>query len=228
MSTPVDIARPLRIRHWVHGPEADQLTIRLTRTPGEGEVTAAIGAFSRALEPVLVVTEAAAEGLANGAGPAEVQLRLGWATETLRLICARPADVEALAQAGLDLATADEDAIRAAGNDDALQALTAARQPTRDTAAEELRTFIASPEVGEVLRWMCFQVIPIVRVLRASGVEINKRAEDEQEAVMRWMLGHVAASGLDWKKAADVDLNARRAALRPTDPERRGGEEGGA
>ena len=73
-----------------------------------------------------------------------------------------------------------------------------------------VRAFIDSPEVEEVLRWMCFQVMPIVAVLRAGGVEIKKRAEDEQAAAMRWMLHHVAQSGPDWRTAADRDLNARR------------------
>ena len=49
-----DKTLPLLVRHWEPGPEADQVTIRLTRTPTEDEkasVENAVQAFRDTLKP---------------------------------------------------------------------------------------------------------------------------------------------------------------------------------
>jgi hypothetical protein len=73
----------------------------------------------------------------------EMALRLEWAVGALRTIAGTAKDdAGALAQAGLDLATADEDALSAAGNEEALTSLREAR------ASRERAAFAASEASG--------------------------------------------------------------------------------
>jgi len=60
----------------------------------------------------------------------------------------------------------------------------------------------ATPEVKEVLSWMCFQCIGICQAFRAAGHEIKTRAEDEQAFVLHWLLTLALEHGPGWRKAA--------------------------
>lgn len=68
------------------------------------------------------------------------------------------------------------------------------------------------PELASILGMICFQCIPYANMLRLSGHEIKNRAEDEQAAVIHWMLGHYFSHGEDgWRKAAAEDVDRMRA-----------------
>lgn len=63
-----------------------------------------------------------------------------------------------------------------------------------------------TPELASILGLMCFQCIPFAQALRAGGQQINTRAEDEQAAVLHWMLGHYFKHGDSWRDAAAEDM----------------------
>ncbi|AIJ45536.1 hypothetical protein O987_06965 [Comamonas testosteroni TK102] len=66
-------------------------------------------------------------------------------------------------------------------------------------------------ELASILGLMCFQCISFAHALRAGGYSIKKRAEDEQAAVLHWMLGHYFRSGPDgWRAAASADMERLR------------------
>lgn len=69
------------------------------------------------------------------------------------------------------------------------------------------------PELASILGTMCFQCITIAQALRAAGHQIKTQAEDEQAAVLHWMLGHYFREGEDgWRKAAADDLKRMQTA----------------
>lgn len=64
-----------------------------------------------------------------------------------------------------------------------------------------------TPELSSILGTVCFQCIPFAQALRAAGHQIKTRAEDEQAAVLHWMLGHYFRHGEDgWRKAAAEEM----------------------
>lgn len=66
-------------------------------------------------------------------------------------------------------------------------------------------------ELASILGLMCFQCISFAQALRAGGYSIKKRAEDEQAAVLHWMLGHYFRSGPDgWRAEASADMERLR------------------
>lgn len=70
-----------------------------------------------------------------------------------------------------------------------------------------------TPELANILGTMCFQCISFAQALRAAGHQIKTQAEDEQAAVLHWMLGHYFRHGDDgWRKAAAEDMKRMQAA----------------
>jgi hypothetical protein len=67
-----------------------------------------------------------------------------------------------------------------------------------------------TPELASILGFMCFQCIPFAQALRAAGHEIKTRAEDEQAAVLHWMLVHWFRHGEDWREHAQADMERMR------------------
>ena len=65
-----------------------------------------------------------------------------------------------------------------------------------------------TPELRDVLGMMCFECGPIAHAFRATGVEIKRRAEDEQAFIMHWLLTFVAAHGSAWRRHAGEALTA--------------------
>jgi hypothetical protein len=65
-------------------------------------------------------------------------------------------------------------------------------------------------DLREVLGWMCFQCISIAQCLRADGIEIAKRAEDEQATVIHWLTKFVLKHGAEWRPHAGEALKAMR------------------
>ncbi|WP_287917187.1 hypothetical protein [Comamonas sp.] len=68
-----------------------------------------------------------------------------------------------------------------------------------------------TPELASILGLMCFQCISFAQALRAAGHTIKTRAEDEQAAVLHWMLGHYFRHGDDWRAAAAQDMKRMEA-----------------
>ncbi len=95
---------------------------------------------------------------------------------------------------------------------------------TKHACADELLALIdASPKGGsdavqipntegvrEILGRMCFQCIRLAQVLRLRGDEIKGRAEDEQAAVLRFLLNHYLASPEQWAEQAQAEIDAIR------------------
>lgn len=50
-----------------------------------------------------------------------------------------------------------------------------------------------------------FQCAQLAGLLRADGKEINNRAEDEQAAVVYWMLGYYIRDPKNWRDLLDED-----------------------
>lgn len=73
--------------------------------------------------------------------------------------------------------------------------------------------------VREILGRMCFQCIRIAQVLRLRGDEIKERAEDEQAAVLRFLLNHYLASPDQWAERAQAEINAIREQAQATSAE---------
>lgn len=69
-----------------------------------------------------------------------------------------------------------------------------------------------TPQLHSILGLMCFQCIPFAQALRAAGHQIKSRAEDEQAAVLHWMLGHYFRHGEEWRTAAAADVERMKAA----------------
>lgn len=67
-----------------------------------------------------------------------------------------------------------------------------------------------TPDLRAVLGWMCFQCISVAQCLRADGMEIAKRAEDEQAAVLHWLTKFVLKHGAEWRAHAGEALKAMR------------------
>jgi hypothetical protein len=59
---------------------------------------------------------------------------------------------------------------------------------------------------------MCFTCGPIAHILQRAGHDIKPRAEDEQAAVMIWMIRKYQEHGEGWRAKADDELNALKKA----------------
>lgn len=59
-----------------------------------------------------------------------------------------------------------------------------------------------TPELESILGTICFQCIPYAQMLRAAGQQIKSHAEEEQAAVLHWMLSLWFMHGEDWRAAA--------------------------
>lgn len=69
-----------------------------------------------------------------------------------------------------------------------------------------------TPALRDVLGMMVFELSPIAPALRAAGHDIERRAEDEQAAVLHWLIGIVLEHGDGWRKHAANEIE-RMAAL---------------
>ena len=72
-----------------------------------------------------------------------------------------------------------------------------------------------TPELASILGLMCFQCISFAQALRAAGHTIKTSAEDEQAAVLHWMLGRdlrlSAAVVTHWRTVAAEDMKRMEA-----------------
>ncbi|HDS0944971.1 Lar family restriction alleviation protein [Stenotrophomonas maltophilia] len=67
-----------------------------------------------------------------------------------------------------------------------------------------------TPEVRDILGRPNFWCSPWANVLRRRGDVIPCNAEEEQAAVIRFMLNHYLAHGAGWAEAAEAELQAIR------------------
>ncbi|HEL5401698.1 TPA: hypothetical protein UOJ25_001812 [Stenotrophomonas maltophilia] len=73
-------------------------------------------------------------------------------------------------------------------------------------------SFPDTQEVRDILGRPNFWCSPWANVLRMRGDEIPNKAEEEQAAVIRFMLNHYLANGADWAETAGAELDAIRKA----------------
>ncbi len=69
-----------------------------------------------------------------------------------------------------------------------------------------------TPEVRDILGRPNFWCSPWANVLRMRGDEIPHKAEEEQAAVIRFMLNHYLTNGTAWAETAGAELDAIRKA----------------
>jgi hypothetical protein len=93
---------------------------------------------------------------------------------------------------------------------------------SRETAAltypEEL-----TPELREILGLICYQCISFAQCLRADGVEIGRRAEDEQAVVLHWLTRFALKHGADWRTRVQSALNEMKDRCAQRDAGKAGG-----
>lgn len=100
-----------------------------------------------------------------------------------------------------------------------VEALEAARATPADHNAypDEL-----TPELREVLGWPNFKCGPFAHLMVAAGAEIKPKAEDEQAAVLHWLIKLVLKHGDKWNEAATADLSAMRDKVAAIESQRSG------
>lgn len=70
----------------------------------------------------------------------------------------------------------------------------------------------ADPEIHAILGRPNFACAPIAHILRAAGHQIAPKAEDEQAAVIVWLIRKYEEHGADWREKVNAELNAFRRA----------------
>jgi predicted RNase H-like nuclease (RuvC/YqgF family) len=82
-------------------------------------------------------------------------------------------------------------------------------------AASDVMTYPEelTPDLREVLGWTCFQCGPIAHAMRAAGMDINPKAEDEQAHALHWMVKLVLKHGAEWRAAGAEDIRGWKAAI---------------
>lgn len=61
-------------------------------------------------------------------------------------------------------------------------------------------------DLVEILGRPNFQCSGLAQLLRMGGRVIARKSEEEQAAVIHWMLGHYLSSGSCWRDAANAEL----------------------
>lgn len=64
-----------------------------------------------------------------------------------------------------------------------------------------------TPPLRRVLGMMLWETGPIAHALRISGQDIARKAEDEQAAVLHWLVGFVLRHGPEWGRHAAAALH---------------------
>lgn len=72
-------------------------------------------------------------------------------------------------------------------------------------------------DLRDILSMMIWTTGPIAHALRAGGVEIKTRAEDEQAHVMHWLITLALEHGSAWREKASDRISEIRAALATTE-----------
>jgi hypothetical protein len=92
-----------------------------------------------------------------------------------------------------------------------------------DSDVVELHPRLAHPfpseltdDLREVLGWPNFKCAPIAHLMRAAGADIKHKAEDEQAAVLHWMVRLVLRHGPDWWTVGSDELNAMQERISST------------
>lgn len=91
-------------------------------------------------------------------------------------------------------------------------------QLTNPPVAESITFNPTDPEILWILGRPCFVCGPIAHILQAAGHEIILRAENEQAAVIIWMIKKYQEHGASWKTEADKELSALNKARMAKEP----------
>ena len=83
---------------------------------------------------------------------------------------------------------------------------------SRAPSAEAKDALPFDDEVSWILGRPNFACIHLAQCLRLGGMEIAKKAEAEQGAVLHWMLNLYLAHGKDWRNVGETRLQEIRAA----------------
>lgn len=76
-------------------------------------------------------------------------------------------------------------------------------------AAPEYARLEMNPDLLEILGRPNFQCIRIAQILRAGGAVIESRSENEQAAVLLFLLNHYLADNANWYTNASEELRAK-------------------
>lgn len=69
-----------------------------------------------------------------------------------------------------------------------------------------LNEWVLNEDTRDILGRPCFACAGIAKVLRLDGHIIETRAEDEQAAVLHWLLGLYFEHGPDWRDRATAEV----------------------
>lgn len=101
------------------------------------------------------------------------------------------------------------DAVGWLGKQPAVKGFLYGLAPTAQAAAPVIPPLTA--ELKKILGLMCFQCTTFAEALRMGGHDVPRKAEEEQAAVMHWMLTHYLTHGDDWRTHAIHDVDRMRA-----------------
>lgn len=97
-------------------------------------------------------------------------------------------------------------------------------QPTAAAAGNAQDLPELNSDLIDILGRPNFTCIRLAQLLRLSGFEIAKKAENEQATVIHYLLGFYLRYGSQWAEEADEDLEQRRVAATAAQQDK-GGEE---
>ncbi|WP_109477652.1 hypothetical protein [Paraburkholderia sp. C35] len=63
-------------------------------------------------------------------------------------------------------------------------------------------------DLRDVLGWPNFKCAPVAHVLRAGGMDVKRKSEDEQAVVLHWFIKLVLTRGADWWLGAREEIEA--------------------
>lgn len=95
------------------------------------------------------------------------------------------------------------------GHDEYILGLLAELKKSRDEEIKKLRDiklFAFDDEIKDILGRPNFACGNIANLLRKTGQEIKNKAEDEQAAVIYWMLSMYLEHGKEWKQEGEAYL----------------------
>lgn len=97
---------------------------------------------------------------------------------------------------------------------EALKAQIAAQAARIEQLESEIERLVMLPltdELKSILGRMCFECAGLADALRGRGWKIKSKAEDEQAAVIHFLLTHYLKNGANWAESASAELRAIKA-----------------
>lgn len=185
---------------------ARELTVQVTATPQARELVPAKGCTHPGFDAIVTVNRLGDAGRFQ----ADVRVQCGACGTPFRFI-GLPAGVDLNGAAVSVDGTEGRFAIAPKGEVvtplDGVGGFTV-RRTAGDGATQAAYPAELTEPLRDALGTMCFQCGPIAALFRKGGQAIEERAEDEQAAVLHWMIGLVLRHGDGWRAKATEEVQA--------------------